>query len=65
MDLDGHDSLAPERPPHLRLAWSNPNPPLPRRPLDLALAIQRHLAGADGLSEEQFLRAYSGRERRR
>ena len=51
--------------PRLRLVWSNPNPPLPRRPLDLAVAIQRHLAGLDGLSEEQFLRAYSGRDRRR
>jgi hypothetical protein len=58
------DQPASERPQHLRLIWSNPNPPLPRRPLDLAVAIQRHLAGLDGLSQEQFLRAYSGRERR-
>lgn len=58
------DRPASERPSSLRLVWSNPNPPLPRRPLDLAVAIQRHLAGLDGLSEAQFLRAYSGRDRR-
>ena len=58
------DRQTAPRPSNLRLVWSNPNPPLPRRPLDLALAIQRHLSGIDGLSQEQFLRAYSGRDRR-
>ena len=60
------DRPVPEPPArgHLRLVWSNPSPPLPRRPIDLAVAIHRHLTGQDGLSEEQFLRAYSGRERR-
>jgi len=48
-------------PPFLRLVWSNPHPPLGRRPrVDLAVAIERHLAGADGLSREQFLALYAG-----
>lgn len=46
--------------PHLRLVWTNPHPPAPRRPLNLAAAIEHHLSGADGLSDEDFLRAYSG-----
>jgi hypothetical protein len=52
-------------PPFLRLVWSNPHPPLGRRPrVDLAVAIERHLAGADGLSREQFLSLYArGRAR--
>jgi hypothetical protein len=32
--------------------------------VDLALAIERHLNGADGLSREQFLATYSGRRGR-
>jgi hypothetical protein len=58
--------MASER-PTLRLVWSNPDPPArpaPRR-VDLALAIERHLAGRDGLSKEQFLLVYSGRCRSR
>jgi hypothetical protein len=55
------DQAAPERAPHLRLVWSNPSPPAPRRPIDLALAIRRHLDGLDGLSQEEFLRAYAGK----
>jgi hypothetical protein len=48
--------------PRLRLVWSNPQlPRAPPRPLDLALAIERHLSGQDGLSEEEFLRLFSGR----
>jgi hypothetical protein len=53
-------------PPFLRLVWSNPHPPLGNRPrVDLAAAIERHLAGADGLSREQFLALYAGRSGRR
>jgi hypothetical protein len=49
-------------PPFLRLVWSNPSPPrAPRARVDLALAIERHLAGGDGLSREQFLAVYAGR----
>ena len=52
-------------PPFLRLVWSNPHPPLGNRArLDLAVAIERHLAGADGLSREQFLALYAGRSGR-
>jgi len=48
--------------PHLRLVWSRPAdlPPLPpRRPLNLAVAIERHLQGADGFSDEQFAVMYA------
>jgi hypothetical protein len=48
--------------PGLRLVWSNPNPAPPRRAC-LATAIERHLAGRDGLSDEAFLRIYSGAAR--
>ncbi len=49
------------RPSHLRLAWSNPCPPAPQTPLDLASAIERHLSGADGLTDEEFLRMFARR----
>jgi hypothetical protein len=48
-------------PAHLRLVWSNPHPPVPRRPVRLDLAIERHISGEDGLSEREFLRVYSSR----
>ena len=32
-----------------------PEPVEPRRRIDLARAIERHLAGHDGLTDEQFL----------
>ena len=51
------DTKAPA--PGLRLVWSNPAVQ-PRPRVDLALAIERHLSGADGLSREQFLALYSG-----
>jgi hypothetical protein len=38
-----------------------PHAPVPPRPVKLDLAIERHLAGADGLSRDQFLVAFSGR----
>ena len=44
--------------PHLRLVWSRPAhlPPLPpRRPVNLAIAIERHLQGSDGFTDEQFV----------
>jgi len=43
--------------PHLRLVYSRPAhlPPLPpRRPVNLAIAIERHLQGWDGFTDEQF-----------
>ena len=45
----------------LRLVWKNPAPPVPRKPLDLASAIERHLSGADGLTDEEFLRLFARR----
>ena len=56
----------PERryPAYLRLAWSNPNPEATSRAararVDFALAIERQLAGADGLTRDQFLAAVFG-----
>ncbi len=52
------DPETPVRPP-LRLVWSNPSPPPPRRRVDLAQAIERHLAGRDGLSDEEFARVFA------
>jgi hypothetical protein len=51
-----------QRPSHLRLIWKNPLPPVPRAPVDLAAAIERHLAGGYGLSDQEFLRQFSRRE---
>lgn len=48
--------------PTLRLVWSNPSPPPPRR-LGLDQAIERHLLGRDGLSDEAFIRLYAGGRR--
>jgi hypothetical protein len=59
--IDGSGESERRYPPYLRLAWSNPNPPRSRVRLDLAVAIERHLAGTDGLSREQFLALFSGR----
>ncbi|HUG53290.1 MAG TPA: hypothetical protein VMR21_06805, partial [Vicinamibacteria bacterium] len=50
---------------HLRLVWSNPRPPLPRKPIDLAVAIEHHLSGHDGLTDEEFLQVYARRGQRR
>jgi hypothetical protein len=58
--FDGDGEQAP--PSHLRLAWSNPAPPPPRRPIDLAAAIEGHLAGRFGLDDDQFLRLFARRE---
>lgn len=52
-------------PPFIRLVWSNPErAPRPRARVDLALAVERQLSGADNLSREQFLALYSGRRSR-
>jgi hypothetical protein len=46
----------------LRLVWSNPCPPPPRR-MGLDQAIERHLLGRDGLSDEAFIQLYAGQRR--
>ena len=56
MDQEETAETAPAPHPHLRLVWSRPAdlPPLPaRRPINLAIAIERHLQG-DGYTDEQF-----------
>jgi hypothetical protein len=60
MEMEGRPE--PDPVPGLRLAWSNPNP-APARRTCLAAAIERHLSGRDGLTEEAFLRIYSGAAR--
>jgi hypothetical protein len=62
MDHEEPLETAPASHPHLRLVWSRPAdlPPLPpRRPVNLAVAIERHLQGADGFSDEQFAAMYA------
>jgi len=45
--------------PALRLVWSRPPAP-PRRPkVNLAVAVERHLSGGDGLTDEQFIVLYA------
>ena len=46
-------------PSYIRLVWSNPTPPRPRQAMDLAVAIERHLAGQDGLTDDQFVRLFA------
>ena len=46
-------------PPYLRLVWSNPHPPAPRRPMNLATAIEDHMAGRFGLTDEQFVALFA------
>jgi hypothetical protein len=43
--------------PHLRLVWSKPKTAVsaPIRLVNLAWAIERHLAGQDGMTDQQFL----------
>jgi len=56
--IDGMDGGQPDDgarfPPYLRLVWSNPTPPPPRRPINLAIAIEQQMAGHFGLTDEQF-----------
>jgi hypothetical protein len=51
---DGQAEGGSRFPSHLRLVWSNPHPPAPRRPLNLATALERQMAGHFGLTDEQF-----------
>lgn len=57
-DETATDPAPPPNPhPHIRLAYSRPAdlPPLPpRRPVNLAIAIERHLQGSYGFTDEQF-----------
>jgi hypothetical protein len=52
-------SESSERPAYLRLVWSNPHPPIPRHPVDLAVAIERHLTGRYGMTDEEFARLFA------
>lgn len=58
MSEDAIDAAPTPTPhPHIRLVYSRPAnlPPLPpRRPVNLAIAIERHLQGSDGFTDEQF-----------
>jgi hypothetical protein len=55
----------PTRPPYLRLVWSRPlideeaPPPPPRRQTNLAVAIDRQVAGEYGLTNEEFARLFA------
>ena len=62
MSEPGDPSAERPRPAHLRLVWSNPRPPALRKPIDLAAAIEHHLSGRDGLTDEEFLRVYARRD---
>jgi hypothetical protein len=63
------DPTIPEAPPetphpHIRLVYSRSAdlPPLPpRRPVNLAIAIERHLQGSDGYTDEQFAVVFARR----
>jgi len=46
-------------PPYIRLVWSNPTPPRPRRRMNLASAIEQHIAGEDGLTDQQFVTLFA------
>jgi len=58
MSEDALDAAPTPTPhPHIRLVYSRPAnlPPLPPRcPVNLAIAIERHLQGSDGFTDEQF-----------
>jgi len=63
MSDDATIATAPAH-PHIRLVYSRPAdlPPLPpRRPLNLAIAIERHLQGSDGYTDEQFAVVFARR----
>ena len=58
------DAPAPSPHPHIRLVYSRPAdlPPLPPpRPVNLAIAIERHLQGWDGYTDEQFAVVFARR----
>ena len=53
-------------PPYMRLVWSRPAdvpPPPPPVRTNLAIAIERHMAGAYGLSDQEFVRLFAGLRR--
>ena len=57
MSDDDAIDAAPTPHPHIRLVYSRPAhlPPLPpRRPVNLAIAIERHLQGSYGYTDDQF-----------
>jgi hypothetical protein len=64
-DDRAEDAVPPSTPlPHIRLVYSRPSdlPPLPpRRPVNLAIAIERHLQGSDGYTDEQFAVVFARR----
>lgn len=61
--MEGMEGEVPEEgsrfPPYLRLVWSNPKPPAPRRPMNLATAIEQQMAGHFGLTDDQFLTLFA------
>ena len=61
--MEGMEGEVPEEgsrfPPYLRLVWSNPKPPAPRRPMNLATAIEQQMAGQFGLTDDQFLTLFA------
>ena len=61
MSDDATNETVPAPHPHIRLVYSRPDhlPPLPpRRPVNLAIAIERHLQG-DGFTDQQFAIAFA------
>jgi hypothetical protein len=62
MSEEATPDATPDPHPHIRLVYSRPAhlPPLPpRRPVNLAIAIERHLEGADGYTDEQFAMVFA------
>jgi hypothetical protein len=62
MSEDATEDATPSPHPHIRLVYSRPAdlPPLPpRRAVNLAIAIERHLQGADGYTDEQFAMVFA------
>ena len=62
MSDDATVDAAPTPHPHIRLVYSRPAhlPPLPPpRPVNLAIAIERHLQGSYGYTDDQFAVAFA------
>lgn len=64
MDEASQPDPGPTRPPYLRLVWSRPlgeeaPAPPPRRRMNLAVAIDRQVAGEYGLTNEEFARLFA------
>jgi hypothetical protein len=58
---DGQAEGGSRFPPYLRLVWSNPHPPAPRRPMNLAAAIEQQMAGHFGLTDQEFVTLFAKR----